>query len=422
MKSKREHPNITAVEKSDPEVWQAICREARRQGSHIELIAAENHASRAVLEAQGSVLTDKYAEGYPGHRYYGGCEEVDRVEELARERAGRLFGAEHSNVQPHSGAQANMAAYFALLDAGDTVLAMSLSHGGHLTHGSPVNFSSRLYRFIHYGVHRDTDLLDYDQVENLAREHRPKLIVAGASAYPRVIDFQRFRQIADTVGAHLMVDMAHIAGLVAAAVHPSPVPHADIITSTTHKTLRGPRGGFILCKQEIASPVDDAVFPGIQGGPLMHAIAAKAVAFGEALKPEFVSYQQAVAQNARVLAGELQRGGLRLVSGGTDNHLVLVDLSPLGLTGKQAEEALDSLGITLNRNAIPFDPRPPQVTSGIRLGTPAVTTRGFGPDEIRTVAQLIVKVLSNLGDSRVYAEVRDAVDDLSRRFPIPGLG
>lgn len=422
MKSKREHPSITAVEKSDPEVWHAICLEARRQRSHIELIAAENHASRAVLEAQGSVLTDKYAEGYPGHRYYGGCEEVDRVEELARERAGRLFGAEHANVQPHSGAQANMAAYFALLDAGDTVLAMSLSHGGHLTHGSPVNFSSRLYRFIHYGVHRDTELLDYDQVESLAREHRPKLIVAGASAYPRVIDFQRFRQIADTVGAHLMVDMAHIAGLVAAAVHPSPVPHADIITSTTHKTLRGPRGGFILCKQAIASRLDDAVFPGIQGGPLMHAIAAKAVAFGEALGTEFVSYQQAVAQNARVLAGELQRGGLRLVSGGTDNHLVLVDLSPLGLTGKQAEEALDSLGITLNRNAIPFDPRPPQVTSGIRLGTPAVTTRGFGPDETGTVAQLIVKVLSNLGDSHVYGEVRDAVDDLSRRFPIPGLG
>jgi glycine hydroxymethyltransferase len=422
MKIDREHPNITAVEKNDPEVWQAICREAQRQQSHIELIAAENHASRAVLEAQGSVLTDKYAEGYPEHRYYGGCEEVDRVEELARERARRLFGAEHANVQPHSGAQANMAAYFTLLDTGDTVLAMSLSHGGHLTHGSPVNFSSRFYRFIHYGVDRDTELLDYDQVESLAREHRPKLIVAGTSAYPRIIDFGRFRQIADLVGAYLLVDMAHIAGLVAAAVHPSPVPHADIITSTTHKTLRGPRGGFIICKQKFASSVDDAVFPGMQGGPLMHVIAAKAVAFGEALKPEFLSYQKAVADNAKVLAGELQRGGLRLVSGGTDNHLVLVDLSPLGLTGKQAEEALDSVGITLNRNAIPFDSHPPQVTSGIRLGTPAVTTRGFGPDETRTVAQLIVKVLNNMGDSHVYEEVRKAVDELSRRFPIPGLG
>jgi glycine hydroxymethyltransferase len=422
MKSKSEHPNITAIEQNDPEVWQAICGEAQRQQSHIELIAAENHASRAVLEAQGSVLTDKYAEGYPRHRYYGGCEEVDRVEELARERAERLFGAEHANVQPHSGAQANMGAYFALLDTGDTVLAMSLSHGGHLTHGSPVNFSSRFYRFIHYGVDRETGLLDYDGVESLAREHRPKLIVAGASAYPRIIDFERFRQIADLVGAHLLVDMAHIAGLIAAGVHPSPVPHADIITSTTHKTLRGPRGGFILCKERFASPVDEAVFPGMQGGPLMHAIAAKAVAFGEALKPEFVSYQQAVVENARVLAGELQQGGLRLVSDGTDNHLVLVDLSPLGLTGKQAEEALDSVGITLNRNAIPFDIHPPQVTSGIRLGTPAVTTRGFGPDETRTVAQLIVKVLNNIDDSRIHQEVRNAVDDLSRRFPIPGLG
>jgi len=422
MKSKREHPNITAVQKSDPDVWQAICCEARRQQSHIELIAAENHASRAVLEAQGSVLTDKYAEGYPGHRYYGGCEEVDQVEELARDRAERLFGAEHANVQPHSGAQANMGAYFTLLEAGDTVLAMSLSHGGHLTHGSPVNFSSRLYRFVHYGVDRQTGLLDYDAIEALARKHRPKLIVAGASAYPRIIDFQRFRQIANAVGARLMVDMAHIAGLIAAGVHPSPVPHADIITSTTHKTLRGPRGGFILCRRDLAPAVDDAVFPGMQGGPLMHVIAAKAVAFGEALKPEFVRYQQAVAENAGALADELQRGGMTLVSGGTDNHLVLVDLSPLGLTGKQAEEALDSVGITLNRNAIPFDPRPPQLTSGIRLGTPAVTTRGFGPDEARTVARLIVKVLTNLGDSAVHQEVRDAVAGLLMRFPVPGLG
>ena len=422
MKSEREHPNITTVEKNDPEVWQAIRREARRQQSHIELIAAENHASRAVLEAQGSVLTDKYAEGYPRQRYYGGCEEVDQVEELARGRAERLFGADHANVQPHSGAQANMAAYFTLLDTGDTVLAMSLSHGGHLTHGSPVNFSSKFYRFIHYGVNRETELLDYDEIESLAREHRPKLIVAGASAYPRIIDFTLFRKIADLVGAYLMVDMAHIAGLIAAGVHPSPVPYADIITSTTHKTLRGPRGGFILSPERFASPIDEAVFPGMQGGPLMHVIAAKAVAFGEALKPEFVSYQQRVVENAKALAGELQRGGLRLVSDGTDNHLVLVDLSPLGLTGKQAEEALDSVGITLNRNAIPFDVHPPQVTSGIRIGTPAVTTRGFGPDEMITVAQLIAKLLNNIGDSRIHKEVHNAVAELSQRFPIPGLG
>jgi glycine hydroxymethyltransferase len=422
MKNNSEHPNLNAVEQNDPDVWQAICCEARRQQSHIELIAAENHASRAVLEAQGSVLTDKYAEGYPGHRYYGGCEEVDRVEELARERAKRLFGAERANVQPHSGTQANMAVYFSLLDHGDTVLAMSLAHGGHLTHGSPVNFSSKFYRFIHYGVNRETELLDYDEIESLAHEHRPKLIVAGASAYPRTIDFALFRKIADSVGAYLMVDMAHIAGLIAAGVHPSPVPYADVITSTTHKTLRGPRGGLLLSKAQYAPQLDEMVCPGMQGGPLMHVIAAKAVAFGEALKPDFVSYQRAVVENAQVLAGELQRGGLRLISGGTDNHLLLIDLSPLKLTGKQAEEALDSMGITLNRNAIPFDVRPPQITSGVRIGTPAVTTRGFGPDEMRTVAQLIVKVLNNLDDSRIYQEVSSAVADLSRRFPVPGLG
>ncbi len=412
----------TAVEKSDPEVAEAIHREEKRQRMNIELIAAENYASRAVLEAQGSVLTDKYAEGYPKHRYYGGCQEVDLVEELARERAKQLFGAEHANVQPHSGAQANMAAYFALLDQGDTVLAMSLAHGGHLTHGSAVNFSGRLYRFITYGVSRETERLDYDEIERLAIEHRPKLIVAGASAYPRVIDFEQFRRIADLIGAHLMADMAHLAGLVAAEVHPSPVPHADIVTSTTHKTLRGPRGGFLLSKARFASPLDEAVFPGMQGGPLMHAIAAKAVSFGEAMKPEFVSYQRAVVENAQILASELQKGGLRLVSGGTDNHLLLIDLSDMGLTGKQAEEALDSVGITVNRNAIPFDTRPPQVTSGIRLGTPAVTTRGFGPDEMRSIAQLIVKVLTNLGDQHIYKEVRQAAAGISRRFPVPGLG
>jgi len=411
-----------ALDKSDPEVWEAIRREQERQQRNIELIAAENYASKAVLEAQGSVLTNKYAEGYPRRRYYGGCQEVDLAEELARERAKCLFSAEHANVQPHSGAQANMAAYFALLDYGDTVLAMRLDQGGHLTHGSQVNFSGRLYRFIPYSVSRDTERLDYAEIEQLAREHRPKLIVAGASAYPRIIDFERFRYIADLVGAYLMVDMAHIAGLVAAGVHPSPVPYADIVTSTTHKTLRGPRGGFILSKSEFASRIDEAVFPGTQGGPLMHAIAAKAVAFGEAMRPEFASYQRAVVENARILASELERGGVRIVSGGTDNHLILVDLSNMGVTGREAEEALDSVGITVNRNAIPFDPRPPQVTSGIRLGTPAVTTRGFGPDEMRSIAQLILKVLTNLGDEKTYDQVRHEVAQISCRFPAPGLG
>ena len=410
-----------ALEKSDREVWEAVRREEERQRRNIELIAAENYASRAVLEAQGSVLTDKYAEGYPGRRYYGGCQEVDVVEQLARERAKRLFGAEHANVQPHSGVQANMAAYSALLDPGDTVLAMRLDHGGHLSHGSAVTFSGRLYRFVAYGVNGETERLDYDETEQLAREHRPKLIVAGASAYPRVIDFERFRYIADLVGAHLVVDMAHIAGLVAAGVHPSPIPYADIVTSTTHKTLRGPRGGFVLSKTEFASRLDEAVFPGMQGGPLMHAIAAKAVAFGEAMRPEFVDYQRAVVKNAQILAGELQRGGIRIVSGGTDNHLVLVDLSDTGITGRQAEEALDSVGITVNRNAIPFDTRPRQVTSGIRLGTPAVTTRGFGPDEMRGIARLILKVLTHFGDENTYEDVRRDAAEISRRFPVPGL-
>ena len=411
-----------ALDKSDPEVAEVICREQERQRRNIELIAAENYASKAVLEAQGSVLTDKYAEGYPRRRYYGGCQAVDLAEELARERAKRLFGAQHANVQPHSGAQANMAAYFALLNPGDTVLAMRLDQGGHLTHGSIVNFSGRLYHFIPYGVNRETERLDYDEIEKLAKEHRPKLIVAGASAYPRIIDFERFRHIADLVGAYLMVDMAHIAGLVAAEVHPSPIPYADIVTSTTHKTLRGPRGGFILSKSEFASRVDEAVFPGTQGGPLMHAIAAKAVAFGEAMRPEFVSYQQAVVENARILAGGLERGGVRIVSGGTDNHLILVDLSNMGVTGREAEEALDSVGITVNRNAIPFDTRPPQVTSGIRLGTPAVTTRGFGPEEMRSIAKLILKVLTNLGDEKTYGQVHHEVAQITCRFPVPGLG
>ncbi len=315
-----------------------------------------------------------------------------------------------------------MAAYFTLIDPGDTVLAMSLAHGGHLTHGSAVNFSGKLYHFISYGVSQDTERLDYDEIERLAKEHRPKLIVAGASAYPRVIDFERFRQIADIAGAYLLVDMAHIAGLIAAGVHPSPIPHADIVTSTTHKTLRGPRGGFLLSKAQFASRLDEAIFPGIQGGPLMHVIAAKAVAFGEAMTSDFISYQRAVVENARILGDELQKDGLRLVSGGTENHLLLIDLSSLEITGRQAEEALDSVWITVNRNAIPFDSRPPRLTSGIRLGTPAVTTRGFGPDEIRHIAQLIIKVLANIGDEQIYEEVRRAVEDISRRFPVPGLG
>lgn len=412
---------MDAIGKSDPEVWEAIRREQERQRQHIELIASENYASKAVLEAQGSVLTDKYAEGYPKHRYYGGCQEVDVVEELAKERAERLFGAEHANVQPHSGAQANMAAYFTLIDYGDSVMASRLDHGGHLTHGSAVNFSGRLYHFIPYGVSRETERLDYDEIERLAREHRPKLIIAGASAYPRIIDFKRFGEIADLIGARLLVDMAHIAGLVAVGLHPSPVPYSDIVTSTTHKTLRGPRGGFALSKMEFASRLDQAVFPETQGGPLMHAIAAKAVAFGEAMKPEFLSYQRAVVENARLLASELQKGGLRIVSGGTDTHLLLVDLSSTGITGKQAEDVLDSVGITVNKNAIPFDTSSPQVSRGIRLGTPAVTTRGFGPEEMRRIARLIVKMLANIDNEKIHNEVRQEVADISNRFPVPGL-
>lgn len=406
---------------TDPGVAAAIEQEKQRQRVHINLIAAENYASGAVLEAQGSLLTNKYAEGYAGNRYYGGCQNVDLVEELAIERAKKLFGAEHANVQPHSGAQANMAAYFALLEYGDTVLAMSLAHGGHLSHGSRVNFSSKFYKFIAYGVDRETEKIDYDQLEKLALEHKPKLIVAGASSYPRVIDFNRFRQIADRVDAKLMADIAHLAGLVATGVHPSPVPHAEVITSTSHKTLRGPRGGFILCHAQSASVVDSNVFPGVQGGPLMHSIAAKAVAFLEAMQPEFAVYQQAVLQNAKVLASELKHLGLRLVSEGTDNHLILVDLSQTGITGKAAEKALDAVGITVNKNAIPFDPRPPQITSGIRLGTPAVTTRGFGVEEMKQIAEFIAKLLSSLDDKRIYQEVRHQVEEMGNRFPVPGI-
>ncbi|MEA1958176.1 MAG: serine hydroxymethyltransferase [Chloroflexota bacterium] len=413
--------NGTALEKSDPEVCDAIRREAERQNRNIELIASENHTSKAVLDALGTVLTDKYAEGYPKRRYYGGCEFVDIAEELARERARQLYDAEHVNVQPHSGAQANMASYFSLLNPGDTVLAMSLAHGGHLTHGSPVNFSGKLYNFVSYGVDPDTEVLDYEDIERLAKEHRPKLIVTGASAYPRTIDFERFRRIADTIGAYLIADIAHIAGLVAADVHPSPIPHCEIVTSTTHKTLRGPRGGFILCKQDLASKIDSAVFPGMQGGPLMHVIAAKAVCFGEALRPEFIDYQKAIVENSKAMADEFIQGGLRLVSGGTDTHLLLVDLTPIGITGKEAEEALDSVRITVNRNAIPFDPKPPRVASGMRIGTPAITTRGMGANEVIEVARLIVRMVTNIGDENVYKEVREAVDNLTSRFPVPGL-
>ncbi len=406
---------------SDSKVAQILNLEAKRQASTINLIASENHASRAVLEAQESVLTDKYAEGYPGHRYYGGCVYIDQIESLAIERAKKLFKAEHANVQAHSGSQANMAAYSALLEHGDTVMGMSFSHGGHLTHGAQVNFSGKWYNFIPYGVDPKTEMLNYDEIERLALKHKPKLIVAGASSYPRIIDFERLRRTTDKIGAKLLVDMAHTAGIIAAGLHPSPVPYAHVSTATTQKTLRGPRGGFILCDKELASAIDDAVFPGIQGGPYMHIIAAKAVCFFEAMQPEFVDYQKSVLENARVLASELQSYGMRIVSGGTDNHLVLVDLSSKGISGRDAEEALEAVGISVNRNAIPFDPKPPMITSGIRLGTPAVTTRGFGTEEMKRIASLIVKVLSLAGGKQAQEQVRREVKEMCQKFPIPGL-
>ena len=395
--------------------------EARRQKETINLIASENYASPAVLEALGSFLTSKYAEGYPQRRYYGGCENMDIIETLAIQRAKGLFHAEHANIQPHSGSQANMAAYFALLDYGDTVMGMSLAHGGHLTHGAKPSFSGKSYNFIPYGVNKETDRIDYVEVERLALEHKPKVIVVGASAYPRVIDFERFRHIADKVNAKLLVDMAHIAGMVAVGLHPSPVPYADVVTSTTHKTLRGPRAGFILCKKELAQAIDSAVFPRMQGGPLMHVIASKAVAFYEALQPEFRDYQRALLNNAQVLADALQKNGLRLISGGTDTHLVLADLTPKQVTGRQAQDALESVGIVVNRNAIPFDLKPPTITSGLRMGTPAVTSRGFGPAEIEQTAALIMRVITNIGNSDVLAQVRQEVSDICRRFPVPGV-
>ncbi len=405
----------------DPEISRALHMEGKRQKETINLIASENYASQAVLETEGSILIGKYAEGYPGKRYYGGCENADTVEDLAIQRAKELFHAQHANVQPHSGAQANMAAYYALLEYGDTVMGMSLAHGGHLTHGDKVSFSGKSYKFIHYGVNRETERIDYQEVEKLALKHKPKLIVAGASAYPRIIDFERFRYIADLVGAKLMIDMAHIAGMVAVGLHPTPVPYADVVTSTTHKTLRGPRGAFILCWKELASAIDTAVFPQMQGGPFMHIIAAKAVCFYEAMQPEFVNYQRATLDNALVLANELKRLGLHLVSGGTDTHLILVDLTQTGVTGKKAEEALDKAGIVVNRDPVPFDPRPALVTSGIRLGTPAVTTRGFGKEEMKTIASLIMKVITNIGDHNIQKEVKEEVTQICSRFPVPGI-
>lgn len=402
----------------DEQVFQAIQKELGRQRGKIELIASENFVSEAVMEAQGSVLTNKYAEGYPGRRYYGGCEYVDVVEDLARDRAKEIFGAEHVNVQPHSGAQANMAVYFTILEHGDTVLGMNLSHGGHLTHGSPVNFSGVQYNFVEYGVDEVSHKINYDDVLEKARAHKPKLIVAGASAYPRVIDFKRFREIADEVGAYLMVDMAHIAGLVAAGLHPNPVPYADFVTTTTHKTLRGPRGGMILCKEEFAKKIDKSIFPGIQGGPLMHVIAAKAVSFGEALQDSFKEYAAAIITNAKHLAEELQKEGLNLVSGGTDNHLLLVDVRSLGITGKVAEHVLDEVGITVNKNTIPYDPESPFVTSGVRIGTAAVTSRGFGKAEMEEIASIISFTLKNHDDEAKLEEAKQRVEALTNRFPL----
>ncbi|MEW5961206.1 MAG: serine hydroxymethyltransferase, partial [Chloroflexota bacterium] len=406
--------------KVDPELLEAIKGERRRQLDQIELIASENYTSAAVLAAQGSVLTNKYAEGYPGHRYYGGCEFVDVAEDLARQRAKKLFGAEHANVQPHSGSQANAAAYMALLQPHDKVLAFKLDHGGHLTHGHKINFSGYLYDFAHYGVDPETEQLNYNHIADLAQQHKPRLIVAGASAYPRLFDFARLRQIADSVDAYLMMDMAHIAGLVAVGLHPDPLPYCDIVTTTTHKTLRGPRAGMILCKEEHARAVDRAVFPGMQGGPLMHVIAAKAVALLEALQPEFKVYQQAILDNAQVTATMLAAGGLRLVSGGTDNHLLLVDLRQAHVTGQEAEDALHLAGITVNKNLIPFDPQPPRVTSGVRLGTPAVTTRGFRTAEMEVVADSILQAIYNAKNEVRLKEIRRTTADLCARFPVPG--
>ncbi|AXI06902.1 TPA: serine hydroxymethyltransferase [Staphylococcus aureus] len=410
---------MSYITKQDKVIAEAIEREFQRQNSNIELIASENFVSEAVMEAQGSVLTNKYAEGYPGRRYYGGCEFVDVTESIAIDRAKALFGAEHVNVQPHSGSQANMAVYLVALEMGDTVLGMNLSHGGQLTHGAPVNFSGKFYNFVEYGVDKDTERINYDEVRKLALEHKPKLIVAGASAYSRTIDFKKFKEIADEVNAKLMVDMAHIAGLVAAGLHPNPVEYADFVTTTTHKTLRGPRGGMILCKEEYKKDIDKTIFPGIQGGPLEHVIAAKAVAFGEALENNFKTYQQQVVKNAKVLAEALINEGFRIVSGGTDNHLVAVDVKgSIGLTGKEAEETLDSVGITCNKNTIPFDQEKPFVTSGIRLGTPAATTRGFDEKAFEEVAKIISLALKNSKDEEKLQQAKERVAKLTAEYPL----
>ncbi len=411
---------IRSLADVDPEIAQAIEHEKYRENSKLEMIASENFVSHAVLEAQGSILTNKYSEGYPHKRYYGGNEYIDVVENLAIERAKELFGAEHANVQPHAGSQANMAVYFAAMNPGDTYLGMNLEHGGHLTHGKSVNFSGKLYNVVPYGVRQDTELIDYDEMRRLAREHKPKLIVGGATAYPRIIDFPKMREIADEVGAYLMVDMAHIAGLVAAGEHPSPVPYAHFVSSTTHKTLRGPRAGMVLCKQEVAKMLDSAVFPGMQGGPLEHIIAAKAVCFKEAMTPEFKAYQRQIRLNAAALAEHLMSKGMKLVSGGTDNHLMLVNLIPLGVTGRQAQDMLDDAGITINLNTIPFDPQKPYIGSGIRVGTAALTTRGMQEDEMRVIGDLIHRVLTHIDDERVRAEVRSAVKELCKQFPLYG--
>ncbi len=409
---------MSILERFDPQVAQAIRLETEREEYNLELIASENFVSEAVMEAQGSVMTNKYAEGYPGKRYYGGCTQVDVVENLAIERAKELFGADHANVQPHSGSQANMAVYFTVLKPGDTILGMNLSHGGHLTHGSSANFSGKLYNVVFYGVSQDTEVIDYDEVARLAREHRPKMIVVGASAYPRTIDFAKFRKIADEVDALIMVDMAHIAGLVAAGLHPSPVPYAEFVTTTTHKTLRGPRGGMILCQEQYAKALNSTIFPGIQGGPLMHVIAAKAVAFKEALTPEFNAYQEQILKNAKALADALMAKGFRLVSGGTDTHLMLVDLTETGLTGKVAEEALDKAGITVNKNTIPNETRSPFVTSGIRIGTPAATTHGLKESEMVQVAGFIAEALKNTENEAELLRIKGEVNALMKKFPL----
>ena len=410
--------NRDSLKETDPEIFDAIEKETAREKDKLLLIASENYASPAVMEAQGSVFTNKYAEGYPGKRYYGGCEYADIVERLAIERAKELFGAEHVNIQPHSGTQANMAVYFAFVKPGDTIMGMSLSHGGHLSHGATANFSGMLYKRVAYGLDRETGRIDYEEVHRLALEHKPKVILVGASAYPRIIDFEAFGRIAREVGAYLVADIAHIAGLVAAGLHPSPVPHADFVTSTTHKTLRGPRGGLIMCRQEHAKAIDKMIFPGIQGGPLVHVIAAKAVALKEALREDFRVYQQKIIKNAKTLAGELMMKGFNLVSGGTDNHLMLIDLNNKGITGQEAEAALDKAGISLNKNAIPFDPRPATITSGIRIGTPCVTTRGMEDAEMRLIAQYIDEALQNRQDDSRLREISGKVGELTRRFPV----